>query len=46
MGISAFLRKIAAVNLNFQQKFYYNGSSAFLSRLAAISAELPVILEK
>ena len=45
-GITAFLRKIALVNLNFHKKFYDNGASAFLSRLTAVSVELLAILEK
>ena len=45
-GMTAFRRKIAAVNLNSQQKFYDNGASAVLRRLTAVSAELPAILEK
>ena len=45
-GITAFLWKIAAVNLNSQKKFYDNGASVVLRRLAAVSAELPAILEK
>ena len=42
-GITAFLWKIVAVNLNSQQKFYDNSASAVLWRLAAVSA---AILEK
>ena len=45
-GITAFRWKIAAVNLNSQEKFYDNGASAVLRRLTAVSAELPAILEK
>ena len=37
---------IAAVNLNSQEKFYYNCASAVLRRLTAVSAELLAILEK
>ena len=37
---NGFSSKIAAVNLNSQEKFYENGASAVL-RLAAVSAELP-----
>ena len=45
-GITVFRWKIAAVNLNSQEKFYDNGASVVLRRLAAVSAELPAILEK
>ena len=45
-GITVFCGKIAAVNLNSQEKFYDNSASAVLRRLAAVSAELPAILEK
>ena len=45
-GITAFRWKIAAVNLNSQEKFYDNGASAVLRRLAAVSAELSAILDK
>ena len=44
--ITAYRWKIAAVNLNSQEKFSDNGASAILGRLAAVSAELPAILEK
>ena len=43
--ITVFRWKIAAVNLNFQEKFYDSGASKVLGRLA-VSAELPAILEK
>ena len=45
-GITAFRWKIAAVNLDSQEKFYENGASVVLRRLAVVSAELPAILEK
>ena len=45
-GITALLWKIAAVNLNSQEKFYDNGASSVLRRLAAVSAKLLTILEK
>ena len=45
-GIRLFVWKIAAVNLNSQEKFYDNGPSAVLRRLAAVSAELTTMLEK
>ena len=51
-GISAritffFLKKIAVINLNSQQKFYDNGASGVFSRCTAVlPAELPAILEK
>ena len=45
-GITASLWKIAAVNLNSQQKFYDNGASAAPRNLTTVSAELPAILEK
>ena len=45
-GKAAFRWKIAAVNLNFQEEFYDIGASAILGKLAAVSAELPAILEK
>ena len=45
-GITTFNWKIAAVNLKSQEKFYDNGASAVLRRLAAVSAELLAILEK
>ena len=35
-----------SVNLNSQEKFYNNGALAVLRRLAPLSVELPVILEK
>ena len=41
-----FRWKIAAVNLNSQEKFYDNGTSAVLRELATVSAELPAILKK
>ena len=44
--MTAFRWKIAAVNLNSQEKFYDNGASVVLRRLAAVSAELPAMLEK
>ena len=44
--ITAFRSKIAAVNFNSLQKFYDNGASAVIRRLTAVSAELPLILEK
>ena len=42
----AFRWKIAALNLNSQEKFYENGIPAVLKRLAAVPAELPAILQK
>ena len=45
-GIMAFRWKIAAVDLNSQEKFYDNGASVVPRRLAAVSAALPAILEK
>ena len=44
--IATFPRKIVAVNLNSQQKFYDNGALAVLRRLTTVSAELPALLEK
>ena len=44
--MTAFRWKIAAVNLNSQEKFYDNGASAVLRKLAAVSAELLAISEK
>ena len=45
-GKTAFRWKIVAFNLNFQEKFYDIGASVILGKLAAVSAELPAILEK
>ena len=45
-GMMAFRWKIAAVNLNSQEKFYDKGASAFLRRITPVSVELPAILEK
>ena len=44
--ITAFRWNTAAVNLNSQEKFYDNGASGVLRRLAAVSVELPTILQK
>ena len=41
-----FRTKKAAVNLNSQQKFYDNGTAVIISRLTAVSAEIPTILEE
>ena len=44
--ITAFGWKIAAINLNSQEKFYENDESLVLRSLTAVSVELPAILEK
>ena len=44
--ITVFRRKTAAVNINYQQKFYDNGALSVLRKLKAVSAELPAILKK
>ena len=41
--ITAFRRKIAAVNLISQENFYDNGAPAVLRRLAAVSVNLPAV---
>ena len=46
VGITAFLRKIAAVNLNSQLKLYDNSALAVLRQLTTVSAELPATLEQ
>ena len=45
-GKIAFRRKLSAVNINSQKKFYDNGPSVVLKSLGTVSAELPVILER
>ena len=45
-GTTAFFKKKSAVNINSHYKFHDNGASAVLSRLTAVSAELPAIFKK
>ena len=45
VGLTALFKKMAVVNLNSQCKYYDSGASVLLSKITAVSAELPAILK-